>query len=568
MFRALQMLCRKRRNIALDSCYASLCCKERLLRQSVARWRQRTTLLCGGRNLALYCLRRAYLRRWLRWCKRVGVCQIRLRRASLRDGVNRLQRTLRQWHVTAAHERECRHRLTVFKKLHPVPEVSLIRCVFSAWRYEYAAYRREHKQRFRAAVLVRKRYARSRALQRWYEAFECSQVQRFHLRRGMRVLYVKYMRSKRNIHELSNALILHRAARGTYASTAACTLSAFLVRNGLMVRTSMQLRTFYSRCRLRRWFTLLRDYCVRRVRQNHTYRRSREMVIQQCTQRFAAYHHVFHKHEKWIAWRGLRAWYQLQQRRLACVRTLSTRIVARQYFHRWIELYNRHVIDHTLRVPSVAILVQPQSRVVHTKAKPDSIVNISTDLRSADLYSPLHRNRSQHADHSQLSATNDAQPSIALDTSVQILQHHPAHVRQHEKSRLRALSLSTIYCDSVDTTGTDTTAVSILPHNAPRPKARYGKIIDHPALNRAARDRENVDTNRSSYSDQHAVNMARDCSHRSAGRATRVTTLTSAQGQRAQAKLWGRVIEENCIEAAKRSYTGQYLLSRNMLPIT
>jgi hypothetical protein len=204
---------------------------------------------------------------------------------------------------------------------------------------------------------------------------------------------------------------------------------------------------------------------------------------------------------------------------------------------------------------------------VHTKFQPDSIVNISTDLRSADLYSPLHRNRSQHADHSQLSATNDVQPSIALDTSVQILQHHPAHVRQHEKSRLRALSLSTIHCASVDTTGTDTTAVPLLPHNAPRPKARYGKIIDHPALNRTAQDRENVDTNRSSYSDQHAVNMARDCSTSSAGRATRVTKLTSPQGQRAQAKLWGRVIEENCVEAAKRSYTGQYLLSRNKLPI-
>jgi hypothetical protein len=446
MFRALQMLCRKRRNIALDSCYASLCCKERLLRQSVARWRQRTTLLCGGRHLALYCLRRAYLRRWLRWYKRVGVCQIRLRRASLRDGVNRLQRTLRQWHVTAAHERECRHRLTVFKKLHPVPEVSLIRCVFSAWRYEYAAYRREHKQRFRAAVLVRKRYARSRAMLRWYEVFECSQVHRVQLRRGMRVLYVKYMRSKRNIHELSNALILHRAARGTYASTAASTLSAFLVRNGLMVGTSTQLRRFYSRCRLRRWFSLLRDYCVRRVRQNHTYRRYREMVIQQCTHRFAAHHHVLRKHEKWIAWRGLRAWYQLQQRRLASVRTLSTRIVARQYFHRWIELYNRHVIDHTLRVPSVAILVQPQSRVVHTRSKPDSSVNVSADLCSADPNATLHKSRSHYADHSQLSAHNDVQPSIALDTSVQILQHHPAHVRQHEKSRLRGLSLSTIHC--------------------------------------------------------------------------------------------------------------------------
>jgi hypothetical protein len=32
-------------------------------------------------------------------------------------------------------------------------------------------------------------------------------------------------------------------------------------------------------------------------------------------------------------------------------------------------------------------------------------------------------------------------------------------------------------------------------------------------------------------------------------------------------KLWGRLIEEDCIDAAKRSYSGQYLLSKNHLPV-
>jgi hypothetical protein len=498
--------------------------------------------------------------------------------------------------VIAQRERNCRYSLRVFRKLHPVPAVSAIRCIFDAWRYEYTADRKKHKQLFKAVVSVRKRYSKQRFLRQWGDAAECSQVKRVQVSRGFLRLYQQYQRCRARIHEMSNALMAYKIAHPVVPPPVGgrFSLSVFLVSRGLMVHTTQQLRRVQQMCFLRRYFGLLHAYCLGRQRQLVRYRAAHEQAVAQCSARFAAYYHVANKHAKWRQWRTLRAWYQIQQRRLACVKTLNTRIGAKQYFHRWIALYNRRVIDHSLRVPSAPVVLSPQE---------------SRHGPSARMVDPYHRgaahrslqqsNLSFTRDYSVLSADAGAlQPSIALDTSVHVLHYHPAHIRQLEKSRLRDLSLSTIRASADDSTLLKKAQVPYLPQSRVT-KPRYGKMIEPThALVRdetAMLDQENRSsptpaggylaklearkaavpkfTNRvgggsggrggghTSVEDSFATqSSAQSPSLR--GGASRALTPSALPK-----KLWGRLIEEDCIDAAKRSYSGQYLLSKNHLPV-
>jgi hypothetical protein len=319
--------------------------------------------------------------------------------------------------------------------------------------------------------------------------------------------------------------------------------------------------------------------------------------VAQCSARFAAYYHVANKHAKWQQWRTLRAWYQIQQRRTACINALNTRIGAKQYFHRWIELYNRRVIDHSLRVPSAPIVLSP----TETRHQDHSARMVDPLRRGSSYHHSLQQsNLSFTRDYSAISTDAAAlQPSIALDTSVHVLQFHPAHIRQLEKSRLRDLSLSTIRA-SAD----DSAVLKATPHlqHSRAAKPRYGKMIE-PTHSLVKDINTSVDQeNRTAVVSQggYLAKMnarkasAPKFSHRrggssedrdhsmrsgleesfatqSSGRSPPLHMAdTSIRGLTPSAlprKLWGRLIEEDCIDAAKRSYSGQYLLSKNHLPV-
>jgi hypothetical protein len=511
-------------------------------------------------------------------------------RASLRAAVNSQLRALRHWHTIAQRDRHCRHSLNVFRKLHPVPKISMIRAVFHAWRYEYAVFRREQKKIFRAAVAIRKHYHKQRTLQSWYDHYERCQVRRVQLHRTFGRLYGKYLRCKKRICELSNALILHKMAQPRlHRGVGLSRWVEFLVDKGLMLRTSLQLRRFYQLCSLRRWFVTLHTCCTHSRRQAFWYRSLRERVVQQCSDRFAALYHVQNKHIKWVQWRALRAWYQLQQRRLQCVRTLSLRIEGRQYFYRWVELYNRIVINRTLRVPCAPVLVEPHSRVVQSahhsggkgssgggdKGEKENHTNLSCS-RDYSMYTAGDRDITTTTE----AAHRQEMPSLALDASVQLLQYHPAHIRKRELSRLKALSLSTIHCTSADQSELSL-ASSVFPRADRHHK--HHKIIELKSTARTSQTNNSVLSASPTvgYGARHSgqIRSITPSGQNHSSRKT-ITTTSSAQGRSppptlpaskqsagTPRKLWGQLIEEDCIDAARRSYSGQYLLAVNKLPV-
>lgn len=631
----LQLMCRKRRNQTLISCYGSLQCKARSMRSCLYIWRQRTLLATSLDALASYAFKKKFI---LAWRKRGQLVQKQLflqRRAGLRWALNRQRFALHQWYRNITQERHCRYSLRVFRKLHPVPAVSIIKRVFLAWKYEYTQFRKEQKKVFRQVVSIRKTCTKKRFLSAWFDTFECCSVNKRQMLRAMKALYKLSARRKWSIQQLSNALILHTSAPRMHS------LRAFLVAKGLMIHTRVEQEYFHTLCFVRKYMHLWREYSVTRRQQSVQYHRAYKTAVRQCSYHFACAYRTHNKHRKWVQWRGLKCWYQLLVKRRNAYASLSTRLWAKQFFYRWMEQYNRKLINYHLQIPSVSVILSPVPPVSQNN-------HTNSDSRCTDLSCMAHNNttlqstfmdttcatfqsaadRQQKQGHAQgqghlgAAAAAAEYSTMAVDTSMHVLQYHPSYSRQLQNQRLHSLSRDSRDSGGVRVGGEQLGNLSAISHSSSvhspigifkssttgrvlrQAAPRYGKLIEP---TRAVPMGLGLSTGNISTSSRVAAQkkpvtlydkktpfaqrqrrvaergaMDLSCSMSSVSTRYEEVDRSGGDGLSVNASmkggknyfaagkpkpLWGRLIEEDKVDAAKRSYSGQYLLSagRNFL---
>ena len=684
VFRKLQLLCRKHRNIILKNCYGSLTCKKRKLQNIFQKWKQKLTLSKQIYYISIYNIKKKIIKILLKYKYKKEYNQYKLQRCKLRFIVNRLKQSIKLWYNIIKNKLKYKYLLNIYKKMHPILEISYVRTIFTFWKLEYTIPHKIERQksyhiRKKHKLIIKKQY-----FDYFYEVYQAIVVKRVQLQRGLAKIYLFYQYNKQKYSHFNHILALSAAALQSkeylldlsnrrlkelpYTTTITTTsttttssssnnniyynkehnrlsLTIFLLQKGLNVHTNHQFKSFRLQCFLRRyyknWYIYSKCSKIYYKQRQYCY----NQCILQCTTYFSNIYHVHNKHHYWQQWRSLYVWYQLLQRRRIYITRRNIRIVAKQYFLRWLEVYNRRLINHHMCIPSTTVVaqtvisrvLQPCSTTTNTTTTPPTISSSNQLLthrgnisQSRDYSALLQRsfqsNTSVTLDHNDAVSVDMApvMPSFALDESINLLQLHPTAARIHQQARLHSLSLSTIYPMNTSTNssssyyrstggGGNTEAVSGAQYSSSKYR-KVGRIIDRttatttplnrahttPAANSTAlgslggyaqqhqRTRRLIEcsttstttadagtnTSRQSRTDNSAVTA--DISQQSIRSRTGTPSLSArkqkqhsgqSQGNGSARRQWGRTIEEDCIDAAKRSYTGQYLLSTDRLPI-
>jgi hypothetical protein len=225
-----------------------------------------------------------------------------------------------------------------------------------------------------------------------------------------------------------------------------------------MVRTKKQLLAFNTMCFVRKYMHLWLDYKTGRRQQLLNYHHTYMRAVQQCTAHFACFYRTKHKHQKWLQWRATRAWYGLFVKRQQHFSGINTRIAAKRFFYRWVELYNRKLINYHLRIPNESYVRPRNHNLNHTTSSTSELHNTSS-ISSRDATIQLNTT----------AVTHTTSPGVRL-------QHHPAYVRQMEKRRLHNLSSCRIHINNISAISTASSVDSHQYQYVHKPK--YGKLIE------------------------------------------------------------------------------------------